>query len=69
MLKVLIGARGKVLTGQQLLRQVWGTGYGTELHMLRVNITNLRRKLEQDPTRPVHIVTESGVGYRLRVHG
>jgi two-component system, OmpR family, KDP operon response regulator KdpE len=34
-----------------------------------VNITNLRRKLEQDPTRPVHIVTESGVGYRLRVQG
>lgn len=68
-LKALIGARGKVLTGQQLLRQVWGVGYGTELHMLRVNITNLRRKLEQDPTMPVHIVTESGVGYRLRVEG
>ena len=68
-LKALIGARGKVLTGQQLLRQVWGVGYGTELHMLRVNITNLRRKLEQDPTRPVHIVTEPGVGYRLRVQG
>ncbi len=69
LLKALIGARGKVLTSQQLLRQVWGVGYGTELHMLRVNITNLRRKLEQDPTRPVHIVTEPGVGYRLRVQG
>jgi two-component system KDP operon response regulator KdpE len=68
-LKALIGARGKVLTSQQLLRQVWGVGYGTELHMLRVNISNLRRKLEQDPTRPVHIVTEPGVGYRLRVQG
>jgi two-component system KDP operon response regulator KdpE len=69
LLKALIGARGKVLTSQQLLRQVWGVGYGTELHMLRVNISNLRRKLEQDPTRPVHIVTEPGVGYRLRVQG
>jgi two-component system, OmpR family, KDP operon response regulator KdpE len=68
-LKALVGARGKVLTSQQLLRQVWGVGYGTELHMLRVNISNLRRKLEQDPTRPVHIVTEPGVGYRLRVQG
>ncbi len=69
LLKALIGARGKVLTSQQLLRQVWGAGYGSELHMLRVNISNLRRKLEQDPTRPVHIVTEPGVGYRLRVPG
>jgi two-component system KDP operon response regulator KdpE len=66
-LKALIGARGKVLTSQQLLRQVWGMGYGTELHMLRVNIRNLRLKLEQDPAHPVHIVTEPGVGYRLRV--
>lgn len=68
-LKALIGARGNVLTSQQLLRQVWGLGYGTELHMLRVNISNLRLKLEQDPSRPVHIVTEPGVGYRLRVEG
>jgi two-component system, OmpR family, KDP operon response regulator KdpE len=66
-LKALIAARGNVLTSQQLLRQVWGLGYRTELHMLRVNISNLRLKLEQDPSRPVHIVTEPGVGYRLRV--
>jgi two-component system KDP operon response regulator KdpE len=57
---------GKVLTHHQLLRQVWGTAYGEELHLLRVNISNLRRKIEPDPTRPRYIMTEAGVGYRLR---
>ena len=41
-------------------------GYDQEAHILRVNIRNLRRKIEPDPTRPFHIVTEPGVGYRLR---
>jgi two-component system KDP operon response regulator KdpE len=56
---------GKVLTHHQLLREVWGVAYESEMHMLRVNISNLRRKIESDPTRPRYIVTEPGVGYRL----
>ena len=65
--RVLITHAGKVLTHQQLLRQVWGSGYESEYHMLRVNISNLRHKLEMDPARPQYILTEPGVGYRLRL--
>lgn len=67
LLRVLIMQVGKVLTHQQLLRQVWGTGYESDYHMLRVNISNLRRKIEPDATRPSFIVTEPGVGYRFQV--
>ncbi len=66
LLRLLAVDAGKVLTHHQLLRQVWGLGYDEELHMLRVNISNLRRKIERDPARPRYIVTEPGVGYRLR---
>jgi two-component system KDP operon response regulator KdpE len=66
LLRVLVTHAGKVLTHRQLLREVWGVGYGQEMHMLRVNISNLRRKIEPDPARPRHILTEPGVGYRLR---
>jgi two-component system KDP operon response regulator KdpE len=66
LLRVLVTHAGKVLTHQQLLRQVWGGGYEQEQHLLRVNISNLRRKLEPDVTRPRYIQTEPGVGYRLR---
>jgi len=66
LLKVLVAGADKVLTHRQLLREVWGTEYGDELHMLHVNISNLRRKIEPDPTRPRFIITEPGVGYRLR---
>lgn len=66
LLRVLVTDAGKVLTHRQLLRRVWGLGYDDELHMLRVNISNLRRKIESDPARPCYIVTEPGVGYRLR---
>lgn len=66
-LKALVSATGKVLTHHQLLRHVWGRGYEAESHMLRVNISNLRRKLEPDPAHPTYVLTESGVGYRLRV--
>jgi two-component system KDP operon response regulator KdpE len=45
---------------------VWGIGYDQELHILRVNVSNLRRKIEADPTRPRHLLTEPGIGYRLR---
>jgi len=63
---VLVTHAGKVLIHRQLLREVWGVGYEQETHMLRVNISNLRRKIEPDPTRPRYILTEPGVGYRLR---
>lgn len=65
LLRVLVMNAGKVLTHHQLLREVWGVAYENEMHMLRVNISNLRRKIESDPTRPRYIVTEPGVGYRL----
>ncbi len=57
---------GRVLTHRTLLLGVWGEGYAHETHYLRVYMGNLRRKLEEDPSRPVHLVTETGVGYRLR---
>ena len=66
LLRVLVTNAGKVLTHRQLLHELWGPGYDQETHMLRVNISNLRRKLEPDPTRPHYIRTEPGVGYRLR---
>ncbi len=66
LLRTLVKHAGKVLTHDQLLRAVWGTGYQTETHMLQVNISNLRRKLEMDPSRPDYIITEPGVGYRLK---
>jgi two-component system KDP operon response regulator KdpE len=66
LLRVLITHAGKVLTHHHLLHEVWGAEYGEEFHMLHVNISNLRRKIELNPARPQFIITESGVGYRLR---
>jgi two-component system KDP operon response regulator KdpE len=65
-LRALVISAGKVLTNRQLLHQVWGEGYD-DLHILRVNISNLRHKLEPDPSRPTYIHTEPGVGYRLKL--
>jgi two-component system KDP operon response regulator KdpE len=67
LLRLLAQNIGKVLTHRQLIKQVWGPAYGDDLHLLRVNISNLRRKIEPDPTRPHYILTEAGVGYRLRM--
>ena len=67
LLRLLLQNAGKVLTHHQLLRQVWGTAYESEMHILRVNISNLRRKIEPDPARPRCLLTEPGVGYRIRV--
>jgi len=64
-LRVLAVSAGKVLTNRQLLHQVWGEGYD-DLHILRVNISNLRHKIEPDSSRPTYIHTEPGVGYRLK---
>jgi two-component system, OmpR family, KDP operon response regulator KdpE len=66
LLRVLVTYAGKVLTHQQLLREVWGPGYGGETQYLRVYVGQLREKLEADPARPKHIITEAGVGYRMR---
>jgi two-component system KDP operon response regulator KdpE len=68
LLRVLVTNAGKVLTHRQLLRQVWGVAYQEETHLLRVNMSNLRHKLEPNPARPNYIITEPGVGYRLRVN-
>jgi two-component system KDP operon response regulator KdpE len=64
-LRVLVTHAGKVLTHHQLIHTVWGGGNEANAHLLRVNVSNLRRKIEQDPLRPRHIITEPGVGYRL----
>ncbi len=66
LLKLLVTHAGKVLTHSQILKQIWGVAYVEQPHVLRVNISNLRRKIEKDPSRPRYILTEPGVGYRLR---
>ncbi len=66
LLRLLVQNAGRVITHHQLLRQVWGLAYESEAHILRVNMSNLRRKIEPDPSRPHYILTEPGVGYRLR---
>jgi len=68
LLRVLVTHAGKVLTHRQLLREVWRITYEQESHILHVNISNLRHKIEPDPTRPQFIITEAGVGYRLRIN-
>jgi two-component system, OmpR family, KDP operon response regulator KdpE len=65
-LHLLVQHAGRVLTHRQILREVWGVPYEVETHLLRVNMSNLRRKIEPDPDRPVYILTEPGVGYRLK---
>jgi len=65
LLRTLLRNAGRVMTHRHLLRLVWGPAYENEMHLLRVNVSNLRRKLEPDPSRPSPIRTEPGVGYRL----
>jgi two-component system KDP operon response regulator KdpE len=65
LLALLINNTGKVLTHRQILREVWGPTYVESYHYLRVYMGHLRQKLEGDPTRPRHIITETGVGYRF----
>jgi len=66
LLRALAQHAGKVLTHRHLLREVWGAAFEPETHLLQVNVSNLRRKLEPDPSRPSYVITEVGVGYRLR---
>ena len=65
LLTLLIKHAGKVLTHQQLLKEVWGPGRAHETHYLRVYMAQLRRKIERDPADPRYLLTDSGVGYRI----
>jgi two-component system KDP operon response regulator KdpE len=67
-LTCLVESAGKVVTHRKLIQKVWGSLFTTDMHILRVNISNLRHKIEPDPSRPHYITTESGVGYRLRTN-
>jgi two-component system KDP operon response regulator KdpE len=66
LLALLVKHAGKVLTHRQLLKEVWGPGATGESHYLRVYMGQLRHKLERDPARPRYLLTETGVGYRLK---
>ena len=65
LLRVLAQNEGKLMTHPTLLREVWGPAYGTESHYLHVYVSQLRRKLEDDPSRPRYLLTEPGAGYRF----
>ena len=65
MLELFARNPGKLLTHRTILREVWGPGYGEESHYLHVYVSQLRRKIEADPTRPRFLITEPGAGYRL----
>jgi two-component system KDP operon response regulator KdpE len=66
LLQELATVPGRVLTHQHLLKAVWGPGHAEDVHYVRVHMANLRKKLEVDPNRPQWLVTEAGVGYRLK---
>jgi two-component system KDP operon response regulator KdpE len=67
MLEMLVRNKGKLVGQKELLREVWGPAYSTETHYLRVYLAQLRRKLEDDPSHPRHLITEAGMGYRFQV--
>lgn len=64
-LQLLVRNPGQLITQQQMLTKIWGPGYGGETHYLRIYMGQLRRKLEADPARPRHLLTEAGMGYRF----
>ncbi|KAA1426134.1 winged helix-turn-helix domain-containing protein, partial [Mycolicibacter arupensis] len=67
MLEMLARNRGKLVGRDELLTQVWGPAYAKETQYLRVYLAQLRRKLEDDPSNPKHLLTEAGMGYRFEV--
>ena len=67
LLRLLVTHAGKIVTHNQILTQLWGVAYIDQPQVLRVNISNLRHKLEADASRPRYIITEPGIGYQLRV--
>ncbi len=66
LLALFVKNEGKVLTHQYILREIWGYGYQSETQYLRVFVGTLRKKIEDAPNHPKHIITESGVGYRFQ---
>ena len=64
-LQLLVRNPGRLITQQQMLAKIWGPGYDGETHYLRVYMGQLRRKLEANPARPKHLLTEAGMGYRF----
>jgi two-component system KDP operon response regulator KdpE len=66
LVRVLAQNHGRLVTHRRLLQAVWGPEYGEETHYLRVHVAHIRAKLEADPSRPRYLITEPGVGYRLR---
>jgi len=67
LLHLLVVQEGKVLTHRQILQRIWGTAYLEQPNILRVTMSNLRRKIEEDASRPRYILTELGVGYRVKM--
>lgn len=67
LLEVLCRHAGRVVTSQQLLKEVWGPGHREQAHYLRIYVRQLRQRLEADPAHPSYLTTETGVGYRLSV--
>ena len=65
LVEVLVRNAGRLVSQRQLLQAVWGPQYGTESAYLRVHMAQVRKKLEPDPSRPRHFVTERGMGYRF----
>jgi two-component system KDP operon response regulator KdpE len=65
LLRLLVSSAGRVLTHQQLLREIWGPAHIEDTHYLRIHVGHLRQKLGDDPSQPRYILTEPGVGYRL----
>jgi two-component system KDP operon response regulator KdpE len=66
LLRVLARHRGKLVTHREILHTVWGPSYGDETHYLRVHFAHIRSKIEPDPSDPRYVITDPGVGYRLR---
>jgi two-component system KDP operon response regulator KdpE len=69
LLETLVRNRGKLIAQKMLLAEVWGPGYETNTHYLRVYLAQLRRKLEPEPSRPRYLITEPGMGYRFELDG
>lgn len=65
-LEMLVRHRGKLVGREEILREVWGPAYAKETQYLRVYLAQLRRKLEDDPSHPKHLLTEAGMGYRFQ---
>jgi len=69
LLEMLVRHQGQLVSQQQLLNEIWGPGYSEQSNYLRVYVARLRRKLEADPARPVHLITVAGSGYRFDTEG